>query len=276
MDPQDVSGEEASTRERIRARFREWVDEALSHEDPPPGIAAEILAEAEGGESPVSPPTDLHSIQAAMLALAQEVALEGRAFHALKDDLARAGDLGPRVEALAGAFGHGMEEARAIADRSLEAAEARQREALREASRAAWRPVLDLLLDLRDRLDRGMETARARDHAPPRGWWDRLVGRSADRSDALNAIVEGYRLALLRLDDGLREIEVDEIVCEGRPFDPRRMKAVEAASAEGVPDGQVLAVHRRGYEWRGEVYRPAEVKVARAEAPREEEPDGRG
>jgi molecular chaperone GrpE (heat shock protein) len=30
-----------------------------------------------------------------------------------------------------------------------------------------------------------------------------------------------------------------------------------------VPEGTVVAVYRNGYEWNGEVYRTAKVKVAR-------------
>jgi molecular chaperone GrpE len=42
------------------------------------------------------------------------------------------------------------------------------------------------------------------------------------------------------------------------------MKAVDLLETSEVPENTVLEVYRRGYEWNGEVFRVAEVKVARA------------
>ncbi|MBV9039015.1 MAG: nucleotide exchange factor GrpE [Acidobacteriaceae bacterium] len=42
------------------------------------------------------------------------------------------------------------------------------------------------------------------------------------------------------------------------------MNAVETEETSAAPDGTVLAVYRNGYEWNGKVYRPAQVKVAKA------------
>lgn len=267
MEPQDATQAEPSTRGRILARFGEWLDEALAREASPPGIAAEILAEVEEGAS-AEPETDLHALRAAMLALSQEIGLQGRTFHQLKDALAPVGELGPRVEAALEAHERGLVEMRRVGDQAREEREAWQREAVREASRLAWKKVLDLLLDMRDRLGRGIETASsaiaARPERPPLGWWDRFLGRRDEPApQPAEALVEGCRLALARLDDALVEIGVGEIPCEGRMFDPQTMKAIELGEAAGVADGRVIEVRRRGYEWRGELYRPAEVKVAR-------------
>lgn len=270
MELNDPTQADPSTRARILARFREWLDEALSHEEPPPGIAAEILAEIEG-EAPPEDPTDFHALRAAMTALVQEVGLQGRSFHQLKDVLRPVSEMGPRIDEALEAYERGLEEMRRVRDEALALREEWQREAVREASRMAWRAVIDLLLDMRDRLGRGIETAlasiAARPAPAPPGWWDRLLGRvSPPATEAAEAIVEGCRLALARLDDALAEIGVSEIPCEGRPFDPQRMKAVEIGPAEGATEGQVLAVRRRGYVWNGELYRHAEVRVARGGA----------
>jgi molecular chaperone GrpE (heat shock protein) len=42
------------------------------------------------------------------------------------------------------------------------------------------------------------------------------------------------------------------------------MTAVEVEETAVVPEGTVMGVYRNGYEWEGEVYRPAQVKVARS------------
>ncbi len=49
------------------------------------------------------------------------------------------------------------------------------------------------------------------------------------------------------------------------------MRALEAEETDRVEEGAVLAIYRRGYEWHGRIYRPAEVKVARRPAGGQEE-----
>jgi len=42
------------------------------------------------------------------------------------------------------------------------------------------------------------------------------------------------------------------------------MTAVDIQETLSVPEGTVVEVYRNGYEWNGEVYRSAQVKVARS------------
>jgi molecular chaperone GrpE len=58
-------------------------------------------------------------------------------------------------------------------------------------------------------------------------------------------------------------MEVCEIMVLGRPFDPRTMRAVDIVRDERHADGEVLEVLRVGYEWEGEVFRVADVRVNR-------------
>ena len=44
------------------------------------------------------------------------------------------------------------------------------------------------------------------------------------------------------------------------------MNAIESEESATVSPGTVLEVYRSGYEWNGEVFRPAQVKVSRAPA----------
>jgi molecular chaperone GrpE len=77
----------------------------------------------------------------------------------------------------------------------------------------------------------------------------------------LEALVEGNLLARERFDDLLRRLDVQEIPCVGRPFDPTVMQAVEVVQASDVTPGTVLDVFRPGYTSNGRVLRAAEVKV---------------
>src|SRR5216110_2965936 len=63
----------------------------------------------------------------------------------------------------------------------------------------------------------------------------------------LAALVEGNGLALDRLDDALRRLDIHEIPSLGKPFDPRVMRAVEVAATSAAPPGTVLEVFRAGY-----------------------------
>jgi molecular chaperone GrpE len=79
----------------------------------------------------------------------------------------------------------------------------------------------------------------------------------------VRAFEEGYRLSLSHLDDLLFQFQIRPIECEGLPFDPRRMNAVDVEETDRAPEGTVLLVYRPGYECNGELYRPAQVRVAK-------------
>ena len=49
-------------------------------------------------------------------------------------------------------------------------------------------------------------------------------------------------LGLERLSEALGDCGVREIACEGRPFDPQRMTAVDVEETDAVADGIVLEV----------------------------------
>ena len=81
--------------------------------------------------------------------------------------------------------------------------------------------------------------------------------------EVVRALEDGYRLTLGYLDDVLAQLQVQPIECLGKPFDPRRMNAVDVEETDRAAEGTVLLVYRAGYEWNGELYRPAQVRVAR-------------
>ncbi len=246
-------------RDEIVRRFEAWVDGVLAREQPPQGVDAEILAAvSDPGEhgSTVESGTgavldrsvDGFALWAALTTLTHEVKLQGRAFKELTGTLAT--------------------QAGTIADELRSVYREREREVQRDAERRAHRQVLDGLIDLRDRLARGLESARAADARSPtaaasRSWLARL--RRAPHPDstlALAALSRGYELGIERLDQLLSDLNVRPIRCEGQTFDPRRMNAIDSEESRIVPAGTVIDVYRNGYEWNGEVFRAAQVKVS--------------
>jgi molecular chaperone GrpE len=87
----------------------------------------------------------------------------------------------------------------------------------------------------------------------------------------VDALQQGYRMTLERLEESLADLGVKPIPCEGQPFDPVRMVAADVLETDEVEDGTVVEVYRNGYEWNGETFRAAQVRVARAHRDRESE-----
>ena len=246
------------SREELLRRFEQWLDVALAAEEPPRGVDAEILAALAGDSEgrAQTAPAATYSLWAAMTTLTQEVKLQGRSFKELNDTLG------------------------AQASRMAE----RERELPREIERRCRKEVLGVLIDLRDRLGRGLESVRASEVeiakvAARQGWRARVLARfggpNDDAADAmpatLAALKKGYELGLERLDQTLDEFNAREIPCEGQAFDPRRMNAIDRQESSAVPEGTVIGGYRSGYEWNGEVFRPAQVKVSRVPAGKENE-----
>ena len=240
----------AIDRETILRQFENWLDGALSAEEPPAGIDAEILAAlTEGGESAeeLERRCDSYSLWAAMTALSQEVKLQGRAFKELHETL-------------------GAQASRA-ADEIRAAYRERERDVQREAERKTRKEILGALIDLRDRLGRGLESVRSGERRMVEASRGRLAQifskrRNAAAAETVAALKKGYELGLARLDQTLEEFNAREIRCEGQPFDPRRMNAIDKQAQPGLPEGTVIEVYRSGYEWNGEIFRPAQVKVS--------------
>jgi molecular chaperone GrpE len=270
MNPVASSGRlPHETRERILRGFEAWLDSALGGEEPPQGVAGDLLAVLAAGDPlpPMEGQCDLYSLWSAMTALTQEVKLQSRTFRQLYDTLSQGtGNSG-------GVAASPLSVPQAVTEERLAAPP--------ETERRSQKKQLDLLLDLRDRLDRGIRSVREAEAqlvaASPRSFWARWLGgdrgRMRQTQDTLAALEKGYALTLDRLDQGLQDSHLSPILCEGQVFDPHRMTAVELEETDAVPEGTVVGVYRSGYEWEGEVYRSAQVKVARA--PREPAPKER-
>jgi len=263
-----TAGFSPEARERIVRGFEAWLDRAVAEEQPPQGLTAGLLAALENGDplppletgQPGSIGCDLYSLWAAMTALTQEVRLQGRTFKQLKETLVQNAQ---NLEASA-AEARGSGE-----DAPAEQARIQQAEARQPRKQEIHFP-LNVLLDLRERVERGGNTARdaAEELAPKRlprlVRWLGLGARYAGHTqEIVAALSHGYSLTLDGLDEVLADSSVSRIACLGLIFDPQRMTAVDIEETSSVPQGTVVEVYRNGYEWNGEVYRTAQVKVAR-------------
>jgi molecular chaperone GrpE len=178
----------------------------------------------EGPSEAETSPMDWYTMWAAVTALTQEVRLQGRAFKQMGETLSA------------------------------------------DAERRSRKESLNGLLEMRERLQRGLEAVSGRPVLQP-VLWDRIFRerwRQVQHAlEVVEALEEGYRLSLGYLDDLLFQFQVRPIDCQGRKFDPRRMNAVDVEETEDAEEGTVVSVYRMGYEWNGELFRPAQVRVAR-------------
>jgi molecular chaperone GrpE len=203
-----------------------WLDDLTEAEPPPPGLAPEVMGSS-------APAPDLFSMFSQLTALTRETQLQGRAtsrLHAeLSATLTQLTETATSPEAIA--------------------------RKLAEARREARLELISELLDVRDRFTRGLTEAQRRLESL------RGIGAYFGQRPVLEALVEGNLLARERFDDLLRRLDVQEIPCVGRPFDPTVMQAVEVVRSPDVTPGTVLDVFRPGYTSNGRVLRVAEVKV---------------
>jgi molecular chaperone GrpE len=70
-------------------------------------------------------------------------------------------------------------------------------------------------------------------------------------------------MSLQRLERTLSQIGLEPMSCVGEAFDPERMEVVAVVSDSDRPSGEVVEAIRQGYNWRGRVFRFAQVAVAR-------------
>ena len=218
---------DAQRRQQLLEVLEQWLDEAAEAEPPPPGLATDM--EADQGPTP-----DLFSLLSQLTALTRETQLQSRATNRLHTELSEKLDtMSEQIVSLEGNV-----------------------RKVNEVRREARLEVINEMLDVRDRFLRGHAEAQRRLAAIPR-WWARFAQRPV-----LEALVQGNSLAGERLDDLLRRLEVQEIACLGKPFDPTLMQAAEVAHTTEAPPGTVLEVFRAGYTTSGRVLRFADVKVA--------------
>ncbi len=277
-DPSADSGrDEAEDLRRIRAeileRFESWLDEMLAAPDPPQGLDGDLLArlmaedeDPEAGDPEEVQDTersiDTYSLWASLVALTQEVKLQGRTFGRLTESLA----------SLPGAASETQRSVLELCDLQESMSEAL--ESVRDGALERERDsVAEVLVDLRDRLARlegGLqETIRDVRQRPRPAGMRRLFFPGASEGEAgiapaLQSVADGLGLVTERLKDELARFGISEIRSLGITFDPAQMRAVEVGRDPAQPDGAVTEVLRRGYRMGDRVYRLCDVKVNRS------------
>jgi molecular chaperone GrpE len=283
--------------ETVLADFRTWLQEAVC-------LSAEASAEPIPSSSEHAKPIDLHTLVGQFLALRHEVHLLTRSARAQQEQTTQTQEqLGQALDAVRQSGRQARDDAESAESnqlRPLLKTLLDVEDALGLARREAQR-VREVVLPGLDRLVAALEPPAplpAESAAPPRpSFWARLFGGAGapvassapaeahvpDPSvaarqeqqrkvvqeaqqvrDWLESLVTGYTMSLQRLERTLRQSGLEPTSCTGEPFDPETMEAVEAATGTGLPAGQVLEEIRRGYRWRGRVFRYAQVRVAKS------------
>ena len=121
--------------------------------------------------------------------------------------------------------------------------------------------MLDLV-DIYDRLTSGLQILH--NYRPVR----KLFKRSRDREiHFIERFSEGQRMTVKRFEQMLRSYQVRPIECIGKPLDPNTMAAVAIEHDPKLGNGIVLEELRKGFLYKEQVLRIAEVKVNKIQSP---------
>ena len=226
MFPMDIE-----TKEQVLERFRAYLD-------PLPDAA---LAEPDEENRQ----TDLYSLFGELAVLKNELRLESRQVKTALDEF------------------RAVFETLQISQTQLGGELDRARAALPEQRRAALKPVLLELVELRDRLEAGLRVMQ--NYRPT--VLSRLFGLRRRERALLQAITQGQDISLRRLEQLLNNQQVTALAVLGQPLDPHTMRAAELDHRSDLANGIVTEELRKGYLWQGELLRLAEVKVNRRPEP---------
>jgi molecular chaperone GrpE len=276
----------------VLADFRAWLSQAAA--GPADNGQAEVCPQ------PAEPP-DLHTLLGQLVALRQEVNLQTRATRAQQEQTALALDqLGQTVEMLrlrqeSPAVARAAEpdeavrpllktlidlhDALSLAAREVQRVQtvvlpaADQLIAQSQQAQPVAGPPSGVRLPLLARLfgaGKALEQMRAdREHEAAR---QQQAARQRQESttevagrvrDLVSSMVTGYTMSVQRLERALQQFDLQPVATVGQPFDPECMEAVEVVARPDLASSEVLEEVRRGYLWRGRLFRCAQVRVAR-------------
>jgi len=261
----DIPQVDTSKFETILADFRTWLQQADQQASP-------VDDPVERAEAPL----DLHALAGHFIALRHEVNLQTKAVRAQQEQSGQA------LEKL----GQALEVAQQTQKRYRDLEGKDQDDQLR--------PLVKSLLDAYDGLALAKrQVERARPEMPTSApaaeirlpFLARLVGcrrlveqalRDQEREQAaktaanneqsqrlLESIVTGYTMSLQRLERTLTNLNLEAIATVGQAFDPEKMEVVEVVADPDRAHMEVVDEVRRGYMWRGRVFRFAQVRVAK-------------
>lgn len=87
---------------------------------------------------------------------------------------------------------------------------------------------------------------------------------AAEENTGVESLMEGTRMTLKLLEQGLEKFGVTPVEPLGQPFDPEVHEAMAMLEAPNSAPDTVLQVLQKGYQINGRLLRPARVIVARA------------
>jgi molecular chaperone GrpE len=282
--------------EAVLADFRLWLRQLRATGAASPEVAPPVASAAASTDLPVPEPVeslDLHTLLSQFVALRHEVNLQTRAARAQQEQGAEAlRQLSAALESLtqsqvvvrSAQEQDAAEQARPLLKVLVDVYDTLAlagREALRmqETILPLLHPITLLAESPEDEHD-SLATPR------PPGFWARWLGggETPKRQQAgaaqrermrqagaaiqqvapqLESLVTGYTMSLRRIERALQQAGIDPITCVGQQFDPEQMEVLEVATDSDRPTGEVLQEVRRGYLWRGRVFRCAQVRVAK-------------
>lgn len=94
--------------------------------------------------------------------------------------------------------------------------------------------------------------------------FDRAL-KSVEQTEASAPFLQGVKMIYNQLEELLKKQGLEEIKALGEPFNPHLHEAVQTEETESNPEDTVLDVIMKGYLFRGNMFRPAAVKVSRKE-----------
>ena len=80
-------------------------------------------------------------------------------------------------------------------------------------------------------------------------------------TDELSKFLEGFKMIYGNIVDLLKKMEVSEIECLNKEFDPNLMEAVITGHEDKIKENTVIDVLQKGYMYKDKVLRVAMVKV---------------
>ena len=196
----------------------------------------EFLADTADEDSGDTNEIDLYSLFTELAALKNEIKLESRQ---VKQALDQSREL---IDGLNATNQHYSDELN------------RRRQGEGEVRLGAERPLLEEILEIRDRTEATLDSLKS--YRP--GLLERLSGKARRLIDGTE---EGLGITLRRLDGMLARYRITPIACIGKAVDPSVMRVSGTDHRENQDDGIVLDELRKGFLRDDQVLRLAEVIV---------------
>jgi molecular chaperone GrpE len=98
--------------------------------------------------------------------------------------------------------------------------------------------------------------------------FDRAL-KSVEKTEESAPYLQGVEMIYKQLEELLKKQGLEEIKALGEPFNPHLYEAVQTEETDSCPEDTILDVILKGYLFRGNMLRPAAVKVSREKKPGE-------